>query len=147
MNVVLVSNLYPNSNEPTRGIYTQQLVHQLQQHVNIRVVAPTAWRPRALLKTPLPRFEHFNGVDVWHPSYVVIPKTARWTYGYTFFLGVYSTLKKLHEEKPIDLINVHWAYPDAVGVVMAARRLGLPVAARTSGSLKRILTGVRKRNG
>jgi len=137
MHVVVVSNLYPNSQEPTRGIYTQQLVHQLCEHVNVRVVAPLAWRPRFLntLKktTPVPHYEILAEVEVWHPRYFVIPKTARCLYGACFFLGVFQLLKRLHQAKPIDVINVHWAYPDAVGVVYAAKKLGIPVVTHALG--------------
>ena len=137
MHVVVVSNLYPNSSEPTRGIYTQQLVLQLKEHVSVRVVAPLPWRPRLLqgvLGQPnVPSYELIQGVEVWHPKYFVIPKTARFTYGAFFFLGVYNTLKRLHERQKIDVINVHWAYPDAVGVVYAAQKLGVPVVVHALG--------------
>lgn len=139
MHVVVISNLYPNSKEETRGIYTQQLVHELQKHVDVRVIAPLPWRPRARFFNKLdpyaqvPRYEVIKGVEVWHPRYFVIPKTARFTYGAFFFLGVYRQLQRLHQQQPIDVINVHWAYPDAVGVVYAAKRLGIPVVTHALG--------------
>lgn len=137
MQVVIVSNLYPNSLEPTRGLFTQQLVHQLRDHVDVRVVAPLAWRPRLFNtltgRQYLPSFEVFNDIEVWHPRYFVIPKTARFTYGAFFFLGIYQTLKQLHQQKKIDVLNVHWAYPDAVGVVYAAQKLKIPTVVHSLG--------------
>ncbi|HBF09193.1 MAG TPA: hypothetical protein DHW71_13060 [Gammaproteobacteria bacterium] len=141
MQVVVVSNLYPNSQEPTRGIYTQQLVSELKEQVDVRVIAPLPWRPKFIRSLTnkvgkevlVPEHEVINGVDVWHPRYFVMPKTARFTYGASFYLGIYNRLKKLHEEKPIDVINVHWAYPDGVGVVYAAKKLGVPVVVHCLG--------------
>lgn len=137
MHVVVVSNLYPNSIEPTRGIYTQQLVLQLQEHVDVRVIAPLAWRPQFLQGLTgaalVPKYEVLKGVQVWHPRYFVIPKTARFTYGACFYLGIFKTLKGLHAQQKIDVINVHWAYPDAVGVVYAAQKLGIPVVVHALG--------------
>lgn len=139
LKILLVSNLYPNSKEPTRGIFTEQIVKGFLENNQVKVVAPTPWIPKFLHKIKkstnsiLPDEEIHNGVKIYHPSYLVIPKIGRWLYGILFFLGIYNTLKKIKADFDPDVINVHWMYPDAFGTVLAARLLKIPVVTHSLG--------------
>ena len=137
LKILLVTNLYPNKFETTRGVFTEQIVEKLKNNHLVEVVAPTPWFPRKLsklLKRPdLPSKDIRNGVRVYYPRYLVIPKVARSLYGLFFFFGVFRTLKKLKKSFNPDVINVHWMYPDAFGTVLAARVLGIPVVTHSLG--------------
>lgn len=136
--VVVVTNLYPNRDEINRGIFTKQQVEGLNHEVDVTVIAPVPWRPiwleKAITKRPaLPKMESIDGITVYHPRYLVIPKILRWTYGWFFYLGVFSLIKSLSKKINIDLISVHWAYPDAYGTALAANRLHIPFAVHALG--------------
>jgi teichuronic acid biosynthesis glycosyltransferase TuaC len=136
--ILLVTNLYPNSREPVRGLYIKQLVDSLRQHDEVRVVAPVPWLPRAIARkwrpaVDVPREEVIDGITVYHPRYLVIPKILRFSHALTFALCVQRAVGNLSGSYPFQLISVHWIYPDAVGTVLATRRLGVPVIAHALG--------------
>ena len=139
LKILLVSNLYPNEKEPTRGIFTEQIVKGFLKHNQVEVVSPTPWFPKFLSRlqpkkyAPLAKQENFNGVKVYRPSYIVIPKVGRWLYGLLFFFGIFNTLRKVKKDFNPDVINVHWMYPDAFGTVLAARLLNIPVVTHSLG--------------
>jgi len=69
MNVLFISNLYPNAKEPTRGMFNAQQVEALAKLCTImKVIAPT---PRALPD------ETRNGIPVVHPRFGNIPVVSR----------------------------------------------------------------------
>ncbi len=139
LKVLLVTNLYPNQFEPTRGIFTEQIVKCLSKNNEVEVVAPVPWMPSFIQKTikkghkPLPKACTYNDVKVHHPTYVVIPKIGRWLYGILFFFGIFNTLRKIKSTYNPDVINVHWMYPDGFGTVVAAKLLGIPVVTHSLG--------------
>jgi glycosyltransferase involved in cell wall biosynthesis len=138
LKVLLVTNLYPNKFEPTRGIFTEQIVTCLKERHEVEVVSPLPWVPNFFSKIiknhhVLPKVCFHNNVKVYHPSYVVIPKVGRWLYGFLFFFGTFNTLRKIKKSYNPDVINVHWMYPDGFGTVLAAKILGIPVVTHSLG--------------
>ena len=136
--VLLVTNLYPNSREPVRGLYIRQLVDFLAEDHEIQVVAPVPWAPAWLAarwrpSVVLPREETIGGIRVHHPRYLAIPKVLRFTHGLTFSASMRHCLHRLRQQFAFDLISVHWIFPDAYGTVRAARGLGIPVVAHAQG--------------
>ncbi|MBL4868784.1 MAG: glycosyltransferase family 4 protein [Pseudomonadales bacterium] len=136
--LLIISNLYPNSAEPTRGIFTKQIAEHLIDKYDIKVIAPLPWAPKwakKLVASPVdvPFFEQIDNIDVYHPRYFVIPKIGRSLYGFFFFAGILLTLLKLQREFKPDLINVHWIYPDGFGAVLAAKLLGLSIVTHSLG--------------
>jgi len=139
LKILLVSNLYPNVNEPTRGIFTEQIVEQLSKSHRIEVVAPSPWFPSILnvfKSVPhkfLPKICIRKNIKIYHPQYLVIPKIGRWLYGMLFFVGIFNTLRKIKKTYNPDVINVHWMYPDGFGTVLAAKLLKIPVVTHSLG--------------
>jgi len=139
LKILLVSNLYPNENEPTRGIFTEQIVEGLSKVNRVEVMAPTPWFPK-LFNEFIPSPHKFlpsscvrKNVKVYHPQYLVIPKVGRWLYGMLFFMGIFNTLRKIKKTYNPDVINVHWMYPDGFATVMAAKLLKIPVVTHSLG--------------
>jgi teichuronic acid biosynthesis glycosyltransferase TuaC len=135
--IVVVSNLYPNRDEPNRGIFIKQLTENLIKHYEISVVSPIPWRPTwwYLLKgiNPLPKHDIVSGVNVYYPRHVVIPKVLRSTYGWLMQMPLSSILTSIQAKKNIDLISAHWVYPDGFAAVNVAKRLGIPVTVHALG--------------
>ena len=136
--LIIISNLYPNSAEPTKGVFTKQIAEHLIEKYDIKVIAPLPWSPswaKRILSSAVdvPSFEKIDGIDVYHPRYFVIPKIGRSLYGFFFFAGILLTLLKLKNEFKPDLINVHWIYPDGFGAVLAAKLLDLPIVTHSLG--------------
>jgi glycosyltransferase involved in cell wall biosynthesis len=136
--VLVVSNLFPNSQEPQRGTYLRQLVERLGSSYEIRVVAPVPWMPRSLARVlkarvDLPPREIVSGTQVYHPRYLVIPKILRFIHGFTLAWSLRRALRKVRIEFPYDLISVHWMFPDAFATVLANRNSDIPIVAHAMG--------------
>lgn len=130
--ILLITNLFPNSQEPNRGIYTQHILLALQAYYRVSVIAPVAWRPGFLKALP-PAQEVWQGANVYHPRYFVMPKILRGSYALTFAWSIRVLIKRLIRDEQVELINVHWAYPDGAGTCLATRNLHVPVVMHTLG--------------
>jgi glycosyltransferase involved in cell wall biosynthesis len=81
----------------------------------------------------LPREETIDGVRIYHPRYLAIPKVFRFSHGFTFGVSVNKALNSIRPEYKFELISVHWLFPDAFGTVLAARAMKVPVVAHALG--------------
>jgi glycosyltransferase involved in cell wall biosynthesis len=122
MNVLFVSNLFPNASEPTRGMYNVQQVAALAKRCTVvKIVAPTA--------PALPAERRF-GIEVVHPRFFHIPLLSRPFNGWLFARAVDSIVRAAG----FDVVLVNWAYPDAHGVMLLAKELKFPFATTVQGS-------------
>ncbi len=135
--IVVVSNLYPNRDEPNRGVFIRQLTENLTKSYEISVVSPIPWRPKWWYSLKgikqLPSQDTLSGIDVYYPRHVVIPKILRFTYGWLMQVPLSTVLKTIHSRKTIDLISAHWVYPDGFAAVKVANNLNVPVTVHALG--------------
>lgn len=136
--ILIVTNLYPNSAEPVRGLYIRQLVEMLAVTYDIRVVAPLPWVPgwvanRWQRSLRVPAEEHIGDIKVYHPRYLVIPKVLRFSHGITFAISMRRWFRRIIPEFAFELISVHWMFPDTFGTALAARSIDVPVVAHALG--------------
>ena len=140
-NILLISNLFPNFEQPERGIFTYHIARELKKKCTITVISPLPWSPRIpylpkqwSIFSVIPIRAHFKEFEVYYPKYFMVPLIG----DYFSYLSLYFSLShffrsKIFAEK-IDLINVHWAYPDAVAVEKIARQFQIPVIVSLLGS-------------
>jgi glycosyltransferase involved in cell wall biosynthesis len=122
MNVLFISNLFPNAAEPTRGMHNAQQVAALAKHCRVtEIIAPTY--------NELPR-EEFHGIPVVHPKFIRIPLLSRPFNGRLFARSVAPEL----QDAKFDIALVNWAYPDAYGVMLLADKSKFPFATTVQGS-------------
>ena len=136
MNALLFTNLFPSTAEPTRGLFNLRGFAALASLCNVRVVAPVAaWRrlarPRELVNVLL---ERHNGVAATYPTYWTIPRIGLAMHAGAMYRSVRGHAKKLHAERPFDVVLGAFAYPDAVAASRLARELNLPFVAFVLGS-------------
>jgi len=140
--VLWVTNLFPNSQEPNRGIFNYHIVKELQAWCDVTVIAPVPWFPKMKLlkrfsgwhqQAQLPKQEQVHSIDVYHPRYVVIPKLFSFLHGASLYFPLKRLIKKLRKKQKFDLINAHWVFPDGVAAVQSARKLNLPIMLTAHG--------------
>ena len=137
MNLLVASNLFPDQNEPWRGLDNATLVHALQQQdpgLNIRV---QAFRPS---------FRHYGAASNQlkprsadmglHVDYFWSPYLPRWGgMNHRLFSHAFARARK---SLPTDFVPqavlVPWLFPDACGVSLQAAAWGVPVIAVAQGS-------------
>ena len=141
MKVLLISNIFPNSAEKERGVFTHGIAMALKDRCRLEVAAPLPWVPPLLRKrnqgkyvhAQVPNKEEIGELQVHHPRYGVIPGVLGFMHPAFMFAPVLRLIKRLDREGHIDLINAHWIFPDGVAAVWAARKLGKPVVLTALG--------------
>ena len=143
MKLLIVTNLFPNAAEPTRGLYSLQQAQALARSAEVTVIAPVPWSP------PLPRLrwlrrwrpaarmpfeETIQGLRVFHPRYAVCPKIGRRWDAASFAQALRPVVKRLLAERRFDAVFATWAYPDVAGTVRLASILQAPIVAGVLGS-------------
>jgi glycosyltransferase involved in cell wall biosynthesis len=138
------TTLYPNTEQPVRGIFVEQRLRQLLTpgSVQAKVVAPVPWFPLkhaafgrygAVARVPLS--EHRNGISVLHPRYPVIPKIGMSVAPFLLAAAVRSSLLGLlNNGYDFDIIDAHYFYPDGVAAALLAKTLSKPVVITARGS-------------
>lgn len=144
LRILVFSSLFPNSVQPTRGVFVEQRLRQLiaTGKLAASVVAPVPWFP---MKLPVlgryaemarvPAREQWSGIDVEHPRYLVVPKIGMNLSPFTMALAVAPTVRRLlRESDPPTVLDAHYFYPDGVAASLLGRWFGLPVCITARGS-------------
>lgn len=132
MRLLFVSNLFPNSAEPVRGVFNAQQVAALSKRCEVTVVAPTG--------EAMPD-ESRDGVHVIHPRYFNVPVLSRPLNGWLFARAIEPVISL----ERFDIVLANWAYPDAYGVMLLAEKLNFPFATTVMGSDVNVFFENRKR--
>ena len=142
--VLTFSTLYPNSVQPSHGIFVEtRLRHLLKSgRVESRVVAPVPWFPlknKAFAEyarfARVPPQEILNGIAVSHPRYPLLPKIGMSSAPFTLALGALPTIKRLQRSGfDFDVIDAHYYYPDGVAAALIARSLDKPLVITARGT-------------
>ena len=143
LEVLTYTSLFPNVCQPRNGIFIEQRLRHLLAAfpVRSRVVAPVPWFPFTGARfgqygvfAAVPAHEDQDGVPVWHPRYPVIPRVSWHVSPWLMYRATRAAVARVHRERPIDVIDAHFFYPDGVAAVMIGRELGVPVCISARGS-------------
>lgn len=152
MNLLAISNLFPNACEPRRGLFNFRQFRALSGLVALRVVAPIPWFPgMGRLGTHatfgrvgrVPPVETRDGLTAYYPRHLVVPRYGRSLNGYLYFLGTRSLVRRLHTDFGAHALFATWAYPDGFAGHLLARDLKLPLVIKVHGSDIHVLARAR----
>src|SRR5215471_10160744 len=144
LSALVFTTLYPSSVLPSHGIFVETRLRQLvaSGEISARVVAPVPWFPfrgatfgayGRLARTP--RIEERNGLEVYYPRYLMIPKVGMRLQPHTLAAcGLGAARRLLDAGHRFDVIDAHYLYPDAVAASRVASALGKPFVATARGS-------------
>ncbi len=144
--LLVVSRLFPNNSEPLKGIFVKEQLLQLRKHFGIQVISPVPWSipwgsKRWRLTAAIHSRHVIDGIEVSYPRYFMIPKVGRFLDGFFYCLSLLVLMKKFIGRYACDAVVVHWAYPDAFGVILMNYILKKPIFIQVHGS--DINTGTR----
>jgi glycosyltransferase involved in cell wall biosynthesis len=149
MNILTVSTLYPNTKDHKHGIFVRtRLMHLIKHHSDIKpiVIAPIPWFPfsskllgQFAKKGEIPLVRDDNGVKVYHPRYLVIPKLGMFLAPFTLARCINKMVKQLRTEleeqsEHISLIDGHYFFPDGVAIAKVAKKQKLPFFCTARGT-------------
>ena len=142
LRVLMFTNLFPNPQDTTHGIFSMQLARELAKVCDLTVVCPLPWFPRwSMLRrfhrwytfAQIPRHYQIYGMEVYSPKYMMLPKLSGALQGALVFLGSILTVWRMHRARRIDVINSLWLYPDGVAAGWISMLLGVPMLPSARG--------------
>ncbi len=141
MNILAFTSLFPNDQFPNHGIFIQQrLQHSMARHGwTVKVMAPVPFYPPGLggwrgKYRKVVSHEIREGMEVWHPRYVMIPKIGMMFQGLFLFLSVCWQVRVLQRTFPFVLIDAHYVYPDGFAAILLSWVTRVPVVVSARGS-------------
>lgn len=144
MNILTVSTLYPNSNDPKHGIFVHtRLKHLLSRYPDIsaKVIAPVPWFPFSnkvfgeySKYANVPQKEVIDGIEVYHPRYIVVPKVGMYITPYFLQLAIKKAVKQVQKTFAVDVIDGHYFFPDGIAIQRTAEALALPFTCTARGT-------------
>ena len=146
MHVALVSTFYPNTAEPVRAVFVRNLVAALGAFAAVSVVSPVPYAPpwprraRWAALRSVPHRSRDGERDVFHPRFLVVPRIEVLN-GLSYYAGVAPVLRRLTRARGVDVLHAHCAYPDAVGVAVAATLMNVPFVVTAHGSDINVYSG------
>ena len=135
MNILFISETFPDASHPACGTYNLAVCSQLAQQNSVRVISPRSW-------IEVVRGRRFradesviaSGLKVLYPTRWYTPHFAQSTYGWQMWWSIRSAIKTLcHDWKP-DAVLSYWAHPDGECGLRAGQLFGAPSAVIVGGS-------------
>lgn len=134
--IVSVCRTLPTPADPAAGTFVANRLAALAQLADVRVVQPVPYLPIA---RPLPPWAAAGGR--MHRGLTIAPAPMLYVPGVLKSLDAWwlarcarRSIEELRRQRPVELIDAHFGYPDGVGCVSVGRRLGLPVFVTIRGS-------------
>ena len=136
MKLLFVSNLFPDEQEPWRGLDNVTLLHALRAEdpeLDVRVLA---FRASVSRRGEVPKLRPRAGDEVLRPRFFwnnYVPKLGGLNH-WLFERSLAKAESALGVDFQADVILAPWLFPDACAVALRARRRRIPVVAVAQGS-------------
>jgi glycosyltransferase involved in cell wall biosynthesis/peptidoglycan/xylan/chitin deacetylase (PgdA/CDA1 family) len=138
MRLLLITNVFPNPDQPNKGVFNLQLARALARGHEFRVISPISWvdewRSRGNGTLGPERCQVVDGIEVHYPRYVYPPGLLRERYGWFFWRSLRNSVRRLLLTYQPDAVLGYWAHPDGEAVVRLAQRLSVPAVVMVGGS-------------
>jgi teichuronic acid biosynthesis glycosyltransferase TuaC len=146
MRVLVLSSTFPNAHQPVRGVFVRHRVRRLARRCDLLVVAPIPWFPMnrwlRAERDRVARLEDQEGLRVYHPRFLSLPRYGKSLDGVLYFLSLLPFIARLRRTFPFEVIDAHFAFPDGLAATLLGRFFGCPVVVTLRGSIVR-LSGYR----
>ncbi len=135
LNIASVCRTLPTPVTPGAGVFVLRRLAAMAEASDIRILQPVPCLPplRRLPSWARPPSHDIHGQTIHHAAMFYLPGMFKSLDGRWLEHSVLPRLRAWHRQRPIDVIDAHFGYPDGVGCVRAARRLGLPVIVTIRG--------------
>ncbi|MGQ0613239.1 MAG: glycosyltransferase [Planctomycetaceae bacterium] len=140
MRVLTFTTLFPNREFPRHGLFVLQRTAELARRCEVEVIAPIPLAPplplvaRARRLSRVPREETIRGLRVAHPRYWSLPGTWAAFKPASIHRASRPAVRRILARGPVDLVDAHYAHPDAAAAARVARDHGLPLVVTLRGS-------------
>lgn len=143
LRILTLATLFPHAGKPNFGIFVERKTAGIaaRSGIDVTVVNPIGIPPWPMRKhqryaelQELPEREQWRGLNVYRPRFTLLPKIGGPMNPAMIARGIWPLVKKLHDEKPFDVIDAEFFYPDGPAAMRLAERLGIPFTAKARGN-------------
>ena len=131
--LLFVSNLFPDADEPYRGLDNATLLHHLSEQYEIRVLSPRPTLPLTPFKTRRCREADEKFAPVYLPA-PYVPKAGSHFNHTLMARALRPVMIALRGKFPFEAVFCSWVFPDGCAVAKLACESGLPFAVVAQGS-------------
>lgn len=135
-----ISTLYPATGRPGFGRFVSRQMQALAERgdwdvtvVNPIGIPPVPIKRYATLKG-VPEVQEQGAVTIHHPRFLLIPGLSGPINPALIAHAILPLAKRLHAERPFDMIDAQFFYPDGPAAAKVARALEVPLAIKARGS-------------
>jgi glycosyltransferase involved in cell wall biosynthesis len=141
--VLVVTKIFPNAAEPTSAPFNRQQIVALAARpgLDVEVLGTIPWYPGAGLLARwssagrvarVPRREVIDGLTVWHPRTLFVPRALHGLWAPMYAASVAPIAARYRGK--VDVVLGTWAYPDGAAAVALAAIVGAPAVVKLHGS-------------
>lgn len=143
MRILTLATLFPNAARPNFGIFVERQTAALaaRKGVDVTVISPQIMPPWPLSRheryratAALPAHERWRGLDVYRPHFLHLPGIGAHWQPQLMVRAIWPLVRRLHAERPFDLIDAEFFYPDGPAARNLAQRLGIPYSVKARGA-------------
>jgi glycosyltransferase involved in cell wall biosynthesis len=143
LRVLTIASLFPDESRPVFGVFVERQLLGLaaRDDVSMEVIAPVGVPPWPLSRhsryralASLPRHETWKGLSVHRPHFPVIPGANGRASAALMARAILPIAKRLHAERPFDVIDAEFFFPDGPAAMRIARALGIPFSIKARGA-------------
>ncbi|MBT0668530.1 glycosyltransferase [Novosphingobium profundi] len=143
MRILSIATLFPNPIRPGFGIFVgnQMRAVAARGDVELTMLSPIGIPPwplstrapyRALNAVPAHSAE--VGIPTYYPKFTTIPKLGSDSNPRRIARAILPLVRRLHAEKPFELVDAQFFFPDGPAAAIVARELGLPLTIKSRGA-------------
>lgn len=143
LRLLTLSTLFPDATRPEFGIFVERQTVSLAKRddLDIRVIAPVGLPPwpltrlgRFRVRATVPERERWRDLEVHRPRFLALPGTGGRFHARALAKAVLPLARRLHAERPFDLIAAEFFYPDGPAAAQVAGALNVPFSITARGS-------------
>ena len=139
MNILFISEVFPDAERPTYGIFNQELCGALAKEHKVQVLAHRAWFQPLTRGSVRSTFQPTTsaisqGLPVTFPLFWYVPKVFPVAQGRALWRSLKATITQSLSTFRPDAVISYWAFPDGAAGLAAARHFRVPSVVIVGGS-------------
>jgi teichuronic acid biosynthesis glycosyltransferase TuaC len=143
LRILTFATLFPNAARPNFGIFVERQTAGLaaRDGMDVTVINPIGIPPWPFDRSPhyaslavLPHHEDYHDLNVHRPRFTLIPRFGGPYNPAMIARAVLPLARKLHKQKPFDLIDAEFFFPDGPAAMRIAAALQIPFTIKARGA-------------
>lgn len=128
LRIASVCRTLPTPDDPSAGVFVRNRLAGMARAADVHVLQPVPHFPvgRRLPHWGRAGIRDVGGLPVQTAPMFYLPGVLKSLDAMWLERAIRGPLNRLHAERPLDLVDAHFGYPEGAACVSAARRLGVP---------------------